>query len=197
MHLRRLALLSAAILPGLGLLRAAARLVLRGGHAGSIVTRAWAWSFRVPIPYRARLQALRLLGYSFIVGAVAVIRDADGRLLLARHTYPVGKSRREVWALPGGAVEKYESIPQALRRELGQELGLDIAVERLLLVDASAAPRLDFVFACSVRDGRFRPSSEVAEVGWFDPGQPPAGMSTHHQRLLGLVAAGGPGPLFT
>ena len=197
MRWRTLTLLLAALLPAPALVRALVRLLTRGGHAGPLVTRAWAWSFRLPIPYGLRLRTLRLLGYSFIVGAVAVIRSADGRCLLARHAYPVGRFRREVWGLPGGAVEKYESIPQALRRELGQELGLDIEVERLLLVDASAAPRLDFVFACSVRDGRFRPSSEVAEVGWFDPGQTPAGMSTHHQRLLGLVAADGRGPLFT
>ena len=197
MHLRTLALLSAALLPGLALLRALARLALRGGHAGALVTRAWAWSFRLPIPYRLRVQVLRLLGYSFIVGAVAVIRDADGRHLLARHTYPVGQSRREVWALPGGAVEKYESIPEALRRELAQELDLEVVVDRLLLVDTSEAPRLDFVFACSIRDGRFRPSSEVAEIGWFGPGQAPDGMSIRHQRLLGLVAGDGRGTRFT
>jgi ADP-ribose pyrophosphatase YjhB (NUDIX family) len=162
-----------------------------------VVTHVWAWSFFLPIPYGLRLRALRLLGYSFIVGAVAVIRSADGQHLLARHTYPVGRSRREVWALPGGAVEKYESIPQALRRELAQELGLDVAVEGLLLVDTSEAPCLDFVFACHIRDGQFRPSSEVAEIGWFRPGHPPDGMSARHRRLLEQVAAERAGTLFT
>ena len=197
MRLQTLTLLVSALLPALALLRALARLLTRGGHAGSLVTRAWAWSFRLPIPYGLRVRALRLLGYSFIVGAVAMIRSPDGRHLLARHTYPVGRSRREVWALPGGAVEKYESIPQALRRELDQELGLDVAVERLLLVDASEAPRLDFVFACTIRDGRFRPSSEVAEIGWFGLDEPPDGMSPRHLRLLELVSAAARETLFT
>ena len=188
MRLRNLTLLLSALLPALTLLRAVARLLTRGGHAGSLVTRTWAWSFRLPIPYGLRIRALRLLGYSFIVGAVAVIRSADGQYLLARHTYPVGRSRREVWALPGGAVEKYERIPQALQREVAQELGLDVTVERLLLVDTSEAPRLDFVLACAIRDGRFRPSSEVAEIGWFGLDNPPDGTSTRHLRLLELVA---------
>jgi ADP-ribose pyrophosphatase YjhB (NUDIX family) len=188
MRLRNLLLLSSALLPSLVVVRAAVRLLTRGGHAGSFITTAWAWSFHLPVPYGLRVQALRMLGYSFLVGAVAVIRDADGRLLLARHTYPVGRSRREVWALPGGAVEKYENIPQALRREIAQELHLDVAVERLLLVDTSDAPRLDFVFACATRAGSFRPSSEVAEIGWFSLAEPPDGMSTRHLRLLKRAA---------
>ena len=196
MRLRDLAALLPALLAGLAVLRALASLSLRGGHAGAWITRAWAWSFRLPIPYRLRVRALRLLGYSFLVGAVALIRDADGRHLLARHTYPVGASRREVWGLPGGAVEKYERIPQALRRELAQELGLDVAVERLLLVDTSEPPRLDFVFACAVRGGRFRLSTEVAKIGWFGPGQAPDGMSARHRRLLELLAAGRQETLF-
>jgi ADP-ribose pyrophosphatase YjhB (NUDIX family) len=194
--LRTLALLSAALLPGLMLLRALVRLVLHGGHAGRLVTCVWAWSFYLPIPYRFRVQALRMLGYSFLVGAVAVIRDEAGRHLLARHTYPVGTSRQEVWGLPGGAVEKYESIPDALRRELAQELGLEITVERLLLVNTGEPPRLEFVFACSLRNGQFRPSSEVAEIGWFGPDQEPDGMSSHHQRLLTLVAVAGRETMF-
>jgi 8-oxo-dGTP diphosphatase len=197
MRWRNLTLLLAALLPAPALVRALVRLLTRGGHAGPLVTRAWAWSFRLPIPYGLRLRTLRLLGYSFIVGAVAVIRSPDGRCLLARHTYPVGRFRREVWGLPGGAVEKYERIPQALRRELAQELGLEIAVERLLLVDTSEAPLLDFVFACNIRDGRFRPSSEVAEIGWFELSHPPDGTSDRHRRVLELVAAERLGALFT
>lgn len=197
MHLRHLVLATSALLPALALVRGLARLLPRGGHAGGLVTRAWGWSFHLPIPYGLRLRTLRLLGYSFIVGAVAVIRSADGRVLVARHTYPVGRSRREVWALPGGAVEKYERIPQALRREVDQELGIAVAVERLLLVDTAEAPRLDFVFACAVRHGQFRPSSEVAEIGWFDPGRLPDGMSARHERLLQLAIGDGHGARFT
>ena len=187
MRPKNLLLLSSAFLPSLLVVRAVVRLLTRGGHAGSLITRAWAWSFHFPVPYGLRVQALRMLGYSFIVGAVAVIRAADGRLLLAHHTYPVGRSRQEIWALPGGAVEKYESIPQALRREIAQELHLDVTVDRLLLVDTSEAPRLDFVFSCAIRAGQFRPSSEVAEIGWFNLAEPPPGMSGRHLRLLELA----------
>ena len=65
------------------------------------------------------------------------------------------------------------------------------------LVDTSEVPILDFVFACTIRDGRFRPSSEVAEIGWFEPDRPPAGMSPRHLRLLDLVATERRETLFT
>jgi hypothetical protein len=53
------------------------------------------------------------------------------------------------------------------------------------------------VFACRIRNGRFRPSSEVAEIGWFEPGRPPSVTSARHRRVLGLVAAGHRATLFT
>ena len=50
----------------------------------------------------------------------AVLRWRDG-MLLCRHE----KHGREYWLLPGGGVHSGESLVQALRRELREELGLD------------------------------------------------------------------------
>ena len=49
----------------------------------------------------------------------AVLRWRDG-ILLCRHEKP----GREYWLLPGGGVDSGESLVQALRRELREELGL-------------------------------------------------------------------------
>jgi ADP-ribose pyrophosphatase YjhB (NUDIX family) len=50
----------------------------------------------------------------------AILRWRDG-ILLCRHE----KGGREYWLLPGGGVHSGESLVQALRRELREELGLD------------------------------------------------------------------------
>ncbi len=56
--------------------------------------------------------------------AVAIILRADGRFLLARR--PDGKPYAGYWEFPGGKVEPGESVPQALARELREELGLTV-----------------------------------------------------------------------
>lgn len=58
------------------------------------------------------------------------------RILLARHVRPEGS----YWVLPGGAVERDETPEQAAVREVREETGLEVHVQRLLFVDG---PRCD------------------------------------------------------
>jgi 8-oxo-dGTP diphosphatase len=56
--------------------------------------------------------------------AVGVLIDAEGRFLLTSR--PRGKVYADYWEFPGGKVEPGESIEAALRRELHEELGIEI-----------------------------------------------------------------------
>jgi 8-oxo-dGTP diphosphatase len=60
--------------------------------------------------------------------AVGVLIDADGRFLVTSR--PEGKVYAGYWEFPGGKLEAGESVEEALRRELHEELGIRIgAVE--------------------------------------------------------------------
>lgn len=50
----------------------------------------------------------------------------QGRVLLAQR--PLHKSDGGLWELPGGKVERGEEDAEALRRELKEELGIDVEV---------------------------------------------------------------------
>ena len=114
-----------------------------------------------------------LLGRKWLVGAVAVMIDesvSPSSVLLVEHTY----RSRGAWGLPGGSLESTPGDPtrprndsssddvieSALRREILEELGLEIEVIKLLRVDAipyiaeEPGPyRLDFYFRCAPRAG--------------------------------------------
>ncbi len=56
--------------------------------------------------------------------AVGILLRGDGALLLS--TRPAGKPYAGYWEFPGGKLEAGESVEQALRRELIEELGITI-----------------------------------------------------------------------
>jgi 8-oxo-dGTP diphosphatase len=61
--------------------------------------------------------------------AVGVLLQADGRFLLTSR--PEGKVYAGYWEFPGGKLEAGESVEQALRRELQEELGITIGAAQL------------------------------------------------------------------
>lgn len=63
-----------------------------------------------------------------VVGAI--IENEEGCVLLAQR--PPGKHLAGFWEFPGGKVEPGESAPEALKRELQEELALDVAIGRFL-----------------------------------------------------------------
>ena len=66
------------------------------------------------------------------VGAGALITNPAHEVLLVKPTY------KDAWEIPGGLVEAGESPRAAATRELREELGLDVTVGRLLVVDWDA-----------------------------------------------------------
>jgi 8-oxo-dGTP diphosphatase len=101
----------------------------------------------------------------------AVVRRDDGRLLLSRRLPE--SHLGGLWEFPGGAVEDGEGPDEALRRELLEELGVEIAVEAPITFAFHRDPQRDVVLlfykariVSGVLTGR-----QGQEVGWFTAGE--------------------------
>lgn len=100
--------------------------------------------------------------YSRLEGAHGLVRNEDGEILLIRPIFPP-----RAWNLPGGKVGKRETPQAAAAREVREETGIDVVVERCLLVDAHRSRSTDFIFACRMLGGRLRPQpEEILEARW-------------------------------
>ena len=133
------------------------------------------------LPLWARRLAIRLLYPRFPVGAIAFVRDEDGRVLLVRQTYHRGGVR---WAAPGGWLARGENPRQAAVRETFEETGLRIVAGRLLDVDGGPYGEVSVVFECRVvGDHGFRPGPETDRIGYFPPDDLPV-MTVEIRRLL-------------
>ncbi len=122
------------------------------------------------LPRRLRLLLVHFGTPSFTVGAVCAIHRDDGALLLVRHSY------RRRWGLPGGLLRRGEEPAEAVRREVMEEVGLDVELlgQPAVVVDADAR-RVDLIFAARVGGNRSQREAEARSVEivaaeWFLPG---------------------------
>jgi len=122
--------------------------------------------------------------YQRIEGAHVLATDGEGRILAVRTTY-LGPG----WMLPGGRVERSETPHAAAVRETREETGLDVRLDRLVLIDAHRAKDVSFVFLGTVTGGELDPQmGEIAEAGWLERAEI-AVTSPRLHRLLGLIDA--------
>ena len=96
----------------------------------------------------------------------AVIRRGD-EILISRR--PDRDGRAGQWEFPGGKVEPGEPEPDALRREIAEELGCDLDVGPLLLRHAHRYPALEVelaFYAAALPPGAVPRTLGVAEIAW-------------------------------
>jgi 8-oxo-dGTP pyrophosphatase MutT (NUDIX family) len=130
---------------------------------------------RDPQAWRAQLAEGNARQARKRVSADVLLRDGSGRMLLVDPKY------KPDWDLPGGMAEANEPPALAARRELREELGLDLPPGRLLCVDwvSPHGPWDDliaFIFDGgqlddAAIDGLCLPGDELAAYEFCEPSQ--------------------------
>ncbi|MFZ0609843.1 MAG: NUDIX domain-containing protein [Xanthobacteraceae bacterium] len=141
---------------------------------------------------RLFLHAYWRISRGLTVGARALIFDGEGRVFLVKHSYVAG------WHLPGGGVEKGETLLTALERELREEGNIELAEPPVLhaLYFNRRASRRDHVALYVVRAFRQiappQPNHEIVEHGFFSPQALPADTARATRERIAEVLTGRP-----
>jgi ADP-ribose pyrophosphatase YjhB (NUDIX family) len=118
----------------------------------------------LPLAHRIR-HAWRRWRKAPIAGVSVIVTNLGGDVLLLKHSYGA-----DVWALPGGGLGRGEDPAAAARREVREELGLEltrIEVIATLEEELSGSPHTAHLFAATC-DQHPRPDGrEVTEARFF------------------------------
>jgi 8-oxo-dGTP diphosphatase len=104
------------------------------------------------------------------VVADSLVLQGD-RILLVKRSNKLSEGGK--WALPGGFVDRNETIKEAAVREIMEETGYEVADMTLLrIIDAPNRPAEDrqniaFVHFCVARERTGVPDWESSDVRWF------------------------------
>ena len=125
---------------------------------------------------RTLLLGLKLMFNKRVIpGVPAIIRNSKGEILLGKR----GKSAYlyyGYWGLPGGLIEYGETVEQAIKRELKEELGVDSKVIKygkpFMNLPTKEIPVQDLSIPvyCKIK-GEPQPKDETSEVRWFKPSE--------------------------
>jgi ADP-ribose pyrophosphatase YjhB (NUDIX family) len=140
-------------------------------------------------PRSVRRWGVRLVEPRFTVTAGAVVTNDDGRVLLLNHVFRSGSG----WGIPGGFMEPNEQPHEALRRELREEVGLELEHAEIALVRNLKKPRqVEIIFRCRPRGRMGQLSSlEIKSAEWFALDDLPPQLSRDQRELIKRVLDNG------
>jgi ADP-ribose pyrophosphatase YjhB (NUDIX family) len=126
--------------------------------------------------------------------AVGAVVELDGGIVLCRRNHEPQLGR---WSFPSGYVDAGEVVEDAAAREVEEETGLQVRIERLLGVFSDSGNRTVFIaYAGRAVGGKLEAGDECFEVKAYPPDSLPEMAFPHDDAIMAAWAegAGKPGP---
>ena len=140
------------------------------------------------LPGRLRRRMVRTGQRRFTVTAGVIIFDEAQRVLLLDHVFRPDSG----WGLPGGFLTTGEQPETALRREMREEIGIELDEVEMLFARTLPRPRQIEIYFRARAVGQPQPCSfEIRTAQWFPLNNLPAELSKDQRRLIQRALGGG------
>lgn len=137
------------------------------------------------LPRGARTRLVRTTQTTFTVSVTAIIINEKREVLLLDHVL----RPRSGWGFPGGFLDAGEQTDGAVRREVREETGLELADVKFYRAHVRGR-HVEIVFSARpVGEARVL-SSEIYKLGWFGIDSLPEGATMWQKKLIGELLGG-------
>ncbi len=127
----------------------------------------------------------------FTVTAGAIVSDNSGRVLLLKHRFRPGAG----WGMPGGFIERGEQPEAALKRELREEIGLEVEQLKLFTVRSfKKLKQVEIIFLAKAVGETAQLNYEIQKATWFLPEEFPKGLPEDQAKLIKRALVDGARP---
>ncbi|HJZ81553.1 MAG TPA: NUDIX hydrolase [Pyrinomonadaceae bacterium] len=133
------------------------------------------------LPQRVRYRLTRIGQKRFTVTTAAAIFNEQGEVLLLEHVFRPDSG----WGMPGGFLNNREQPEEGLRRELREEIGVELDDVRLLFARGLGRLRQIEIYFLATAVGAPQPRSfEIKRAEWFALDKLPADLSRDQINLI-------------
>jgi 8-oxo-dGTP diphosphatase len=133
------------------------------------------------LPKQARRAGVLVTQSRFTVTVGAVILDSQNRVLLLEHRFRPGNG----WGVPGGFINPQEQPEDAVRRELREEVGLELEQLEIAFINTLLQyQQIEIIFRAIACNNAQPNSLEIRRAEWFDPAALPSELSQYQRSLV-------------
>lgn len=156
------------------------RVGYRACYPSLVLAKFFSSVFRF-LPGGFRRGLVRLGQRRFTVTAGAFVFDDEGRILLLEHEFRPDSR----WGIPGGFLNQSEQPEEALRRELREEVALEVDDVQFLFARTLPRPRqVEIHFACTTQGNPTPSSFEIRKADWFALDDLPEDLSRDQRKMI-------------
>ena len=126
-----------------------------------------------------RAKIVRGTQAKFTTSVAAVVENENGEILLLDHVFRPDSG----WGIPGGFLDFGEQPAEALRRELREEIGLELKNLKMFRV-RTIGRHIEILFRAHTNSAASVKSLEINAIGWFRVDEMPKKMNQTQKSII-------------